>query len=796
MFKTHGILGQNARNLEYIKWYNTKFARNLADSKLKTKHFLQAKKVAVPKTIAVIETPQQINISQIADWKAPFVIKPNSGYGWKWIIVIDTADAAGNFISNTGKVYSPQDIVHHLNYVIDGFFSISWGRDKAMIEKKIVLNEEIELLWKFGLPDIRIIVFNNVPIMAMLRVPTARSDGKANLHLGACGVGIDIWSGKLTYITQDSKITKAIPDIWDVRGIKIPLWNDILTLAVKVQYVTGVWYLWCDIVLDKDDGPLLLEMNVRAGLEVQIANMAPLKQRLDRVEGVNINSPEKWVRLGRDLFSWDIEEKIKNISWKKVLWAREYISLEHNGKTFKYIADIEISRSSNSLDTQFAKEILQISEQQIQSGKIRLKSTLLGEVKYITYKFKSLKEGRMTLGFTVLKGFLIDPFKYRKWELPVSDDNDALKWKNTAIHKRYWDQLLRLDHDLMTLDKQLIILSNITPNNLWEQKQKFIESKGRHIPQFEYNDMRPDLVALGDALAAIEIPDIPLSSIYARKKDEIQDKITFLTACQQQDIKTMRSSSTRLFGVINDDNLRYCADILSTKPEILWEDEYLSFSEMSDMVNKFNHIYGIKIRLQVWDRAARFVMKGETLLVRPDAKVWKKEMRSIIAHEIEGHYLRKVNGKKMPYSMFARWSAGYIEIDEGIAIYNQNRFLTSKDKKYYGVFERYYFVHYALNHSYKTLIEKMLEYYENDYERVFNYLVRLKRWVKDASSNYVFPKDVIYVNGYLKVDDFLNTWWDLKDLYLGKMTIQDIQDLKDSYFLKLNFNDLRLPFFL
>jgi hypothetical protein len=52
----------------------------------------------------------------------------------------------------------------------------------VIIEKKIVLTKEIELLGKYGLPDIRIVAYNMVPVMAMIRIPTAESDGKANIH--------------------------------------------------------------------------------------------------------------------------------------------------------------------------------------------------------------------------------------------------------------------------------------------------------------------------------------------------------------------------------------------------------------------------------------------------------------------------------------------------------------------------------------------------------------------------------------------------------------------------------------
>lgn len=49
----------------------------------------------------------------------------------------------------------------------------------------------------------------------------------------------------------------------------------------------------------------------------------------------------------------------------------------------------------------------------------------------------------------------------------------------------------------------------------------------------------------------------------------------------------------------------------------------------------------------------------------------------------------------------------------------------------------------------------MLEYYENDYDRVFSYLVRLKRGLHDISKDGVFYKDLVYVNGYLKVQKYI-----------------------------------------
>ena len=795
-FKDYWLLGQNARNLNYIREYNTKFAKKLADSKLKTKDFLISKNIAVPKTYFVLTKWEEINDEIFDKLETPFVVKPNGGFWGKWILIIDKKDSSWNYITNDNKIFTKKALKQHFLDILDWFYSLSWNKDKVIIEKKIELDEKIELLWKYWLPDIRVIVFNMVPVMAMLRVPTQESHWKANLHAWACWVWIDIGTWKLTYISKHSKIVKSIPGIWDVRWIELPDWDEVLSLAVKVQKVTKIWYLGCDIVLDKKDWPLLLEMNIRPGLEVQIANLAPLKDRLERVEGIFVNSIEKWVRLWKDLFSWDIEEKIKNISWKKVVWQREYVDIYFNDKEYRFLADIKPSNSKNYIDKTFAKDVLWISEEQIEKWTIKLDFSLLWEKKNLKFVFKDLGSINILLWKNSLKWFLLDPFKYKKWELPTGSLREILKWKNIAIRKNQEEQLQKLDKEIVSIDKKLLILKNITPINIASERQKFIESKWTYIPELKYNDIKIDLEFLEEKINKIEIPEIPLSSIYKRKKDEILNKINFLRAVKNKEEKNITFYSKKLFWEVDKNNLEYTNDILKNKENIVEEQEKLSLHEIKDFVKKFNHIYNINISLREYDWTSRFLMKWDILYIRKNTKIWKKELRSIIAHEIEWHYLRRINWRQLNYKIFSSWTANYLEIDEGIAIYNQNRFLSKTDKKYYSIFERYFFLAYSLEHSYEKLLEKMLEYYDNDYEKVFNYILRLKRWSQKFSSKSIFVKDLVYLNWFMKINDFVKDWWDLKELYIWKIWLEDLKDINDSYFLNINLIDLKTPFFL
>lgn len=797
-FKNYWILWQNARNLNYIWQYNNEYAKNLADSKLKTKEFLWAKWIAVSESILVIKNYKQFQDLDLEIIPLPFVIKPNAWYGWKWILIIDKRDELWNFVTNNGEVYSKKQLLKHITEILDWFYSLSGSRDKVIFERKIILDHSVELLWKYWLPDIRVVVFNSIPIIAMLRVPTANSKWKANLHAWACWVWIDIWTWKLTYVTQFWKIIKSIPWIGDIRWTPLPGWDEVLKLAVKIQQTTQIWYVWCDIVLDDKIWPLLLEVNVRPGLEVQVANLVPMQERLKKVENLKVNSVEKWIRLWKDLFGWDIEEKIKNISWKKVLWNKEYISIKYNDKEFKYITDIKISHIENYISKDFLINVLKYPIEKIESQDfVRFKFNLLWENKNSKFYIKEdLKKSNIVIWKWVLDWFLIDPFKYKEWDLPYDIKNPLLKEKNIVILKSYEEQLVNLDKTLQEIDKKLNILKIVTPKNLSQEKIKFIESKWEYIPQLEYNELKIKPLELLKQVNQIEIPDIPLWEIFSQKKKEIISKLNFLNAFSKQNIKDMQKYCFELYWELVEENVEFCDSILLQKPEIYTQEEGLSFDEMKDFLKKFNHIYSININLVSRWFWARFSVKWDNLYVRNNVSIWQRELRAVIAHEIEGHYLRRVNGRKSKFWILQNGTAWYITTEEWLAIYNQMRFLSKNDSKYYSVFERYKFLDYANKLPYEELVKRHLKYYDNNYGIVFNYLIRLKRWVKDLSSNYIFTKDVVYLNWYLKINKFIKDWWKINELYLWKINIEDIDKIKKADFLNLDFNDVKYPFFI
>jgi alpha-L-glutamate ligase-like protein len=357
--KSQGILGMNSRNLEYIRPFNRACAKKIADNKLLSKKILKKNSIAVPTLIAQIKTLEDLDNFNWQTLPDSFVLKPNRGFGGEGIIVIygrkkNRADA---WVKADGSIISIDDLKNHTRNILDGSYSLSGIPDTAFFEERLKLLKLFKPYAFKGIPDIRIIVFNKMPIMAMLRLPTKESHGKANLAQGAIGVGIDLASGiTTTAVLGKQKIIEYIPGTrLLLSGIKIPYWMDILTLAVRSQEISNLGFLGVDIAIDKERGPVILELNARPGLAIQVANLAGLKERLKKSAGIKIKTIKKGIRVGMDLFGGEIEEELEEISGKKVIGTVEKVKLiGKDGKEIEVEAKIDTGAFSTSIDEKLA----------------------------------------------------------------------------------------------------------------------------------------------------------------------------------------------------------------------------------------------------------------------------------------------------------------------------------------------------------------------------------------------------------------------------------------------------------
>ena len=309
--EARGIMGINRRNADYVLKYNKRSLYPIVDDKIITKERAIAAGINVPEMYGVISTEKQIDkLDEIIGGRSDFVIKPAQGAGGDGILVI--ADRFENrYRTISGRIVSHSEIEHQVSSILTGLYSLGGHRDRALIEYRVTPDQIFKSISYEGVPDIRVIVLMGYPVMAMLRLPTRQSGGKANLHQGAIGVGVDLATGITLRGTWLNTIITKHPDTTNaVDGVQLPNWDGFMKLAAECYELCGLGYIGVDMVLDQEQGPLILELNARPGLNIQIANDCGLTHRTQAVEARleqlalngEIETPEQRVKFVQELF--------------------------------------------------------------------------------------------------------------------------------------------------------------------------------------------------------------------------------------------------------------------------------------------------------------------------------------------------------------------------------------------------------------------------------------------------------------------------------------------------------------
>ncbi len=339
------ILGINRRNQEYVRPYNPLSSKRISDNKIFTKRLLDKAGIKTPKTIKVIRTKRQLAFFDWDSLPKSFVVKPNRGTGGNGIIVFYGKKKGENtWIRPNNRYMTKEQLRIHFEKILDGSFSMGNSKDTIIIEERILNHSKLKKYSYRGVPDIRLIIFNKVPVMAMIRFPTKGSEGKANLHAGGICVGINIATGETTNAIQlkkkslledmyiNVKYTSDFKENLPLIGIQVPHWDEILETGVRCQEISHLGFLGVDIAIDENNGPLVFELNARPGLGIQMANNMGLRPGLERLKGIENLSAKRAIRLAKALFGGEIDENLCSLGTRPILGLVEKITLYYNIK--------------------------------------------------------------------------------------------------------------------------------------------------------------------------------------------------------------------------------------------------------------------------------------------------------------------------------------------------------------------------------------------------------------------------------------------------------------------------------
>ena len=420
--KPSHILGMNAR-YRYTKM-NPASARKYGFSKLLTKELLSQHTIPTAQVYHVFSSYHDLDTVNWGTIPAPFVIKPASGSAGKGIMVIRSKAAnAPQWKSNKNDVLDEEDLELHVRNILDGEFS-TWGSEHvAIIEEMIPSHPALAKFAVKGTPDIRVIIFNSVPIMTMTRIPTAESDGRANLDQGAIGLGIDLATGITTYgvMGKGDLITYFPNSKKKVNGIKIPYWTKTLETAVRAANAAGYVFMGADLFIHPERGPMIVELNGFPGLSIQLCNRAGMKRRIERVEGLEVRNAEHGVKIAQALFAESFSDKIKIEEGVQIIPLNPVVHVQGDDRKYhKCDAMINTARARSAISERFAEELglvdlddLLWRQQESIEGKVpvvevkfKLKGHIIKTAMAVTKRLNRSKH-KVELGRRDTQGFLI-----------------------------------------------------------------------------------------------------------------------------------------------------------------------------------------------------------------------------------------------------------------------------------------------------------------------------------------------------------------------------------------------------
>jgi len=367
MIKTRDILGMNARNHLYQSRYNRRKGKKIAGSKLLTKSVLRKNKLSVPKLYKMFKSEQALDKFDFTRLPESFVIKPSQGLGGEGILVIEQGgEYAGEWLTVDGNKVEVQDLKLHILDILAGKYSILDLPDRAFVEERVRVHPIFKPISYNGTPDVGILVFNRIPVMAFLRLPTKESHGKANMFQGAIACGIDMATGVTTKGIKYTKEVKFFPGSRRrLKGVRIPRWDEVLELAVRTAEVVGLGYSRVDIALQPrktksgklKSKPMVLEINAQPGLKIQLANEAGLRRRLERVEGLNVKTVKQGIAIGKQLFSVREEDESIQGGALHVGVFEEVEVLDLMGEKHKVRVKVDTGAFRSSIDEGLAKRL-------------------------------------------------------------------------------------------------------------------------------------------------------------------------------------------------------------------------------------------------------------------------------------------------------------------------------------------------------------------------------------------------------------------------------------------------------
>lgn len=355
------------------------------------------------------------------------------------------------------------------------------------------------------------------------------------------------------------------------------------------------------------------------------------------------------------------------------------------------------------------------------------------------------------------------------------ETNISVKRKSELLASELEPLAKVIDDKLYSLLNDFDLFEYVNPINLEDEKAKFFECKYKKNPDFRYQPLEADISNIKRELYELPIDDmddITLQKIYRSVIDAYIDQIELLSFRGEDKFRYM---SLKYFGEPNAVDLELARYLLNSPDRTIEEKMFNTSESVKELKKEIAH-YGFKGSVESEKNIpsmAVFSPARNLVRVKDGVELTETYVNALCHHEIGVHMLTTENAKLQELKIFRIGLPLSTLTQEGIAILSEYKagLLTVSRLKELAL--RVVTVkHMLVNNDFKETFNFLRERYGVEKNKAFYLTTRIYR-------GGGFTKDYLYLRGFRKIKDFVDSGKDFSPLLIGKTSIDFIQEIRE-----------------
>ncbi len=311
---------------------------------------------------------------------------------------------------------------------------------------------------------------------------------------------------------------------------------------------------------------------------------------------------------------------------------------------------------------------------------------------------------------------------------------------------------LQFDKELFHLRSKIAFSNRINPTTKSqnEEKQNFfsaLKNGSIYNPIFSYNSLTADIIKASEKKLSISG-----KSLIKNLLNECSKQLTIQAKMlSTDDSQVFTENSIKLYPAPENWLILEALLIIKNQKQ-LNEEKIYSPEELKKLLMLSLADYGLdnwKVVISDGMGARASVSPAKKQIkINSGARFSELDAKRLALHEIGVHAVRAENGSKKELKIFTTGFPGYVETEEGLAVFNEVKHEIKIGLPLFAL--RVLGVHWSLTNSFhKTFL--LLKQAGASNEIAWRITTRCKRGLRNTFNKGAYTKDVSYLRGYFKI---------------------------------------------